>query len=113
VIRNSSICLLAFAGAALSAGSASAGSIPFKSETFPLERNLAFELDGYSAYLASGGGSLTNKIDYAPPESRKRFYGPKDTGATIASHSPLLTPSIRSAACPSGSRRAGDVGFIL
>ena len=53
MIRNPSICLLAIAGAALSAGSASAGSIPFKSETFPLERNLAFELDAPGAVRAN------------------------------------------------------------
>ena len=53
MIRNSSIYLLAIAGAALSAASASAGPAPFKSETFPLERNLAFELDAPGAVRAN------------------------------------------------------------
>ena len=51
MIRNS-IYLLAIAGAALSAATASAGPTSFKSDYFPLERNLAFELNAPGAVRA-------------------------------------------------------------
>lgn len=45
-------CMLALAGAALLAVPATAGERDFKSDTFPLERNLAFELDAPGAVRA-------------------------------------------------------------
>src|SRR5688572_3729098 len=49
---NPITCLLALAGAALLAGPATSGEVDFKSETFPLEKNLAFELDAPGAVRA-------------------------------------------------------------
>lgn len=50
---NPLMYLLALAGAALFTGPAAAGRTDFKSDTFPLERNLAFELDAPGAVRAN------------------------------------------------------------
>jgi len=53
VNRNPLICLFALAGAALLGGTATAGPTAFKSDYFPMERNLAFELDAPGAVRAN------------------------------------------------------------